>query len=151
MNVSFVPHVNSKTQKLELAEQMTFESLTSFLYMDLFKGIAVGNLPRKCQHCRRWFLAEGAYNTVYCQRAVPGMKGKTCREVGAHEKEKEKRKEVAGKEYYRAYNRLKGRKRYGTISTDEWNRRVACAQGLKDEFKAGKITEREYVRKLDEL
>ena len=92
VNISLVPVKESKSHCLTLAEQMTFESLTSFLYMDLYKGMAAGNLPRRCAHCRRWFLAVGGYDTRYCDRVVPGTGGKTCRKVGAHEREKEKQK-----------------------------------------------------------
>lgn len=150
--LSLVPAKESKSHRLTLAEQMTFESLTSFLYMDRYKGMAAGNLPRRCAHCRRWFLAVGGYDTRYCDRVVPGTGGKTCRKVGAHEREKEKQKtETASREYSRIYNRLKARKRRGRITTDEWNRQVVQAQELKDAFLAKQITRQEYVRKLDEL
>ena len=46
VNLSFVPSVDPGTGELVLAEQITFESLVSFLYLDLFKGMAAGNLPR---------------------------------------------------------------------------------------------------------
>ena len=152
VNISLVPVKESKSHRLTLAEQMTFESLTSFLYMDLYKGMAAGNLPRRCAHCRRWFLAVGGYDTRYCDRVVPGTGGKTCRKVGAHEREKEKQKtETASREYSRIYNRLKARKRRGRITTDEWNRQVVQAQELKDAFLAKQITQQEYVRKLEEL
>ena len=152
VNISLVPVKESKSHCLTLAEQMTFESLTSFLYMDLYKGMAAGNLPRRCAHCCRWFLAVGGYDTRYCDRVVPGTGGKTCRKVGAHEREKEKQKtETASREYSRIYNRLKARKRRGRITTDEWNRQVVQAQELKDAFLAKQITQQEYVRKLDEL
>ena len=152
VNISLVPVKESKSRRLTLAEQMTFENLTSFLYMDLYKGMAAGNLPRRCAHCRRWFLAVGGYDTRYCDRVVPGTGGKTCRKVGAHEREKEKQKtETAVREYSRIYNRLKARKRRGRITTDEWNRQVVQAQELKDAFLAKQITQQEYVRKLDEL
>ena len=152
VNISLVPIMETRTHRLTLAEQMTFESLASFLYVDLYKGMGAGNLPRRCAHCGRWFLAEGGYDTLYCNRVVPGAKGKTCRQVGAHEREKEKRRtETAAREYSRIYNRLKARKRRGRITTDAWNRQVARAQELKDAFTARQITREEYVQKLDAL
>ena len=45
-----------------MAERMTFEDLVSFLYMDLYRGMAAGNVPRQCHNCGRWFLAIGAYD-----------------------------------------------------------------------------------------
>lgn len=152
VTISLVPVMDSKSHGLTLAEQMTFESLVSFLYMDLYKGMAAGNLPRRCAHCHRWFLAAGGYDTRYCDRVVPGTGGKTCRKVGAHAREKEKQKtETAVREYRRVYNRLKARKRRGQITTDAWNQQVAQAQTLKDAFLARQMTKEEYVRKLDEL
>ena len=152
VNISLVPVLDPKTRRPTLAEQMTFESLPDFLYMDLYKGMAAGNLPRRCAHCRRWFLAMGGYDTRYCNRVVPGTNGKTCRKVGAHEREKEKQKtETAAREYNRTYNRLKARKRRGRITVDEWNRQVARAQELKDAFTARQMTKEAYVKKLNEL
>lgn len=152
VNISLVPVMDPKSRRPTLAEQMTFESLPGFLYMDLYKGMAAGNLPRRCAHCRRWFLAMGGYDTRYCNRVVPGTNGKTCRKVGAHEREKEKQKtETAAREYSRTYNRLKARKRRGRLSVDEWNRQVAQAQELKDAFTARQMTKEEYVKKLNEL
>ena len=152
VNIAMVPAAEPKTGRPILTEQMTFESLVGFLYMDLYKGMAAGNLPRHCAYCRRWFLAIGGYDTIYCSRVVPGTGGKTCRKVGAHEREKEKQKrETAAREYNRIYNRLKARKRRGRITTDQWNRKVAQAQELKDTFSARKMTQAEYVRRLDEL
>ena len=49
------------------------------------------------------------------------------------------------------YNRLKGRKQRGTISTDEWNRTVAVAEELRAAFQAGEMAESEYCRKLKAL
>ena len=41
-----------------LAEQVTVESHPGFLYMDLYKGMGTGNLPRQCAYYGRRFLAE---------------------------------------------------------------------------------------------
>ncbi len=45
VNLSFVPNAASETGELVLAEQIIFESLFSFLYLDLYKSMAAGNLP----------------------------------------------------------------------------------------------------------
>ncbi len=64
---------------------------------------------------------------------------------------KRKLREAAAKEYARTYNRLKGRKQRGTISTDEWNHIVAVAEELRAAFQAGEMAESEYCRKLKAL
>ena len=97
-------------------------------------------------------MAIGAYDTVYCQRVAPGEITRTCRQVGAHRKEKQKNgRELAYREYARAYNRLKTWKQRGKISPEEWNQKVAYIQELKAEYLAGNISDVEYVTKLDQV
>lgn len=66
VSISFVVERDKKTGQPFMAERMTFEDLISSLYMDLYRGMAAGNVPRQCHNCGRWFLAIGAYDTVYC-------------------------------------------------------------------------------------
>jgi hypothetical protein len=152
VSISFVVERGKKTGQRFMAERMTFEDLISFLYMDLYRGMAAGNVPRLCHNCGKWFLAIGAYDTVYCQRVAPGETTRTCRQVGAHIKEREKNgKDFAYREYYRVYNRLKTWKQRGKISAEEWNRRVAYIQEVKTEFLAGDISDVAYIAKLDQV
>ena len=152
VSISFVVERDKKTGQPFMAERMTFEDLISFLYMDLYRGMAGGNVPRQCHNCGKWFLEIGAYDTVYCQRVAPGETTRTCRQVGAHRKEKLKNgKEFAHREYTRAYGRLKSRKLRETISEEKWNRQVAYIQKLKSEYLAGGMSDVEYVTKLDQV
>lgn len=152
VSISFVVERDKKTGQPFMAERMTFEDLISFLYIDLYRGMAAGNVPRQCHNCGKWFLAIGAYDTVYCQRVAPGEAARTCRQVGAHRKEREKNgKDFAYREYARAYNRLKTWKQRGKISAEEWNRRVAYIQEVKTEFLAGAISDVEYIAKLNRV
>lgn len=150
-HISFIPYRDEKTGKPKMAERSTFDYLIAFFYLDLTRGITAGNLPRRCKNCGHWFVAVGGYNTQYCDRPILGQHGKTCRSVGAHETAKRKLREAAAKEYARTYNRLKGRKQRGTISTDEWNHIVAVAEELRAAFQAGEMAESEYCRKLKAL
>lgn len=135
-----------------LVEQMEFGELASFLYCDLYRGMAAGNLPQRCDCCGHWFLAIGAYDTRYCTRVAPGEAKKTCRQVGPHRKEKRRNgDEFIRREYQKAYNRLKGRKHRGSISTDEWNRQVALAQEFKAQAEKGQITDVELRQGLDRI
>lgn len=136
----------------QFEEQTSDEDLISFLYMDLYRGMSVGNVPRLCHNCGKWFLAIGAYDTVYCQRVAPGEMTCTCRQVGAHKKEREKSsKDFAYREYAKAYGRLKSRKLRETLSAEKWHRQVAYIQELKAEYLAGNISDVEYVAKLDQV
>ena len=151
VNLTFVHSRDSETGLPCIAERMPFEKLSSFLYVDFYKGMAAGNLPRHCAYCGRWFLTVGGYNTMYCNREIPGAKDKTCRMIGAHERKKAaNQSSEARKEYSRIYNKLKARKQRGTISTDLWNQQVA-AQRLKDAFSEGRIGKEEYVQQMDAL
>lgn len=150
-HISFIPYRDEKTGKPKMAERSTFDDLIAFFYLDLTRGIAAGNLPRRCKNCGHWFVAVGGYNTQYCDRPILGQHGKTCRSVGAHETAKRKLKETSAKEYARTYNRLKARKQRGAISSDEWNQTVAVAEEFRDAFQRGDLSESEYCRKLKAL
>lgn len=150
-HISFIPYHDEKTGKPKLAERSTFDDLVSFYYLDLTRGLAAGNLPRRCKNCGHWFVAVGGHNTQYCDRSIPGQAGKSCRSVGAHETAKRKLKETSAKEYARTYNRLKARKQRGAISSDEWNQTVAVAEELRAAFQRGEMSESEYCRKLKAL
>ena len=132
-------------------EELTFNELASFLYTDLYKGMVAGNVPRRCHNCRHFSLTVGGHDTVYCNRIAPGETKRTCRQVGAHRKEKYKNEMPIHKEYSKAYNRLKGRKNRGSISTDEWNRLVAMVQGWRDEALRGELSDAEFKQKLDSI
>ena len=141
--------METKGSGVVLGEAFTFEELTSFLYTDLYKGMAAGNVPRRCHNCRHFFLAVGGYDTVYCNRIAPGETKRTCRQVGAHRKEKQKNEEPIRKEYFKAYNRLKARKNRGSLRTDKWNQQVAMIQEWRDAAVRGEMSDAELKRRLD--
>ena len=126
VNISLVPVLDPKTRRPTLAEQMTFESLPGFLYMDLYKGmppeICPGAALTAAGGSWRWAdtIPATAIGCAWHQR-------KDLPEGGRHEREKEKQKtETAAREYNRTYNRLKARKRRGrspwTSGTGRWCR-----------------------------
>ena len=138
--------------KFVLAERMHFEDLSSFLYVDFFKGMAAGNLPRKCRNCKKYFLAIGAYDTLYCNEIAPGETERTCRKVGAHKREKEKtNSKPILQQYDRVYNRLKSRKRNGLIIESQWNKQVAHIQELKESALKGKLTDAQLTALYNEI
>lgn len=151
LQVSFKA-VTDTSGKCGFAEQIEFEELSSFLHYDLCRGMAAGNIPRRCECCGHYFLAIGAYDTRYCMRIAPGETVKTCRQVGAHRKEKQRNgTEFVRKEYQKVYNRLRGRKNRGIISVDEWNRQVAVAQELKAQAIAGNVNDVEVKRQFEKM
>ena len=144
--------VTDASGKWSFAEQIEFEELSSFLHYDLCRGMAAGNIPRRCECCGHYFLAMGAYDTRYCMRIAPGETIKTCRQVGAYREEKQRNgTEFVRKEYQKVYNRLRGRKNRGIISVDEWNRQVAEAQELKAQAIAGNIEDADLKRQFEKM
>lgn len=97
-------------------------------------------------------MLTGAYDTVYCQRVALGEETRTCRQVGAHRKEKEKNgKDFAYREYNKVYNRLKTWKYRGKLNAEDWNRKVAYIQDVKAAFLAGGMSDAEYLEKLKQI
>lgn len=154
MQVSFVPMMHpTEKDKIFIAEKAVFNSLTDFLKVEFYRGLAMGNAPRRCHNCGRYFLLTAGYNTCYCNGIAPGETERTCRKVGAHRKEAQgkENRTPAQKEYDRAYNRLKTRKQRGKISTGEWNAAVAEAQELVARSERGELTDEELKRRLAKL
>ena len=157
VQVKFVP-MESPTDKgkIILAEQTRFSGLTgliSFLEVEFFRGLTVGNAPRKCHNCGKYFLLTAGYNTCYCNGIAPGETERTCRKVGAHRKEARGRadRSPAQVEYDRVYNRLKQRKNRGKVSADEWNVAVARAVEVLEQAGRGELTDDEMRRRFAEF
>lgn len=154
MEVDFVPMMHPTEEgKIFIAEKAAFRSLTDFLQTEFYRGLAIGNAPRRCHNCGRYFLLTAGYNTCYCNNIAPGETERTCRKVGAHRKEAQGKanRTPAQKEYDRTYNRLKVRKQRKKITTDEWNIAVAKAQELVAQSERGKLTDEELKQGLADL
>ena len=154
MEVSFVPMFQDKEESgIFIAEKATFYRLTDFLRTEFYRGLALGNAPRRCHNCGKYFLLTAGYNTCYCNNIAPGEKERTCRKVGAHRKEAQGKanRTPAQVEYDRTYNRLKQRKNRRKISVDEWNTAVAEAQDLLERSGRGEISDEELKRELNKL
>lgn len=135
-----IPHPKQAGESV-LAEEIFCEELETFLTLDLIRGFMAGHIPRRCDHCGRFFLLDSGYDIRYCENEAPDVPGKTCSQVGAHSKERRRSKEdpvIA--EYKRVYNRLKTRKNRGQLSPDDWNRQVAEIQELKEKAQKGEIS-----------
>lgn len=154
VEVSFVPmmHPTEKGQVF-VAEKNTFNYLLDFLSTEFYRGLAIGNAPRRCHNCGKYFLLTAGYNTCYCNNIAPGETDRTCRKVGAHRKEAQGKanRTPAQVVYDRTYNRLKQRKNRKKITVDEWNAAVAKAQELMEQSGCGKLSDEELEKLLDEL
>ena len=152
VEVSFVPMMHPTEEgKIFIAEKAMFNSLIDCLQAEFYRGLAMGERPRRCHNCGRYFLLTFGYNTCYCNNIAPGETARTCRKVGAHRKEAHGNCTPAQKEYRKVYNRLKARKQRGKISEDEWNTAVARAQELVAQSERGELSDEELKRLLVEL
>lgn len=154
VEMSFVPMMHPTEEgAVFIAEKATFGTLMGFLQTEFYRGLAMGNAPRRCHNCGRYFLLTAGYNTCYCNNIAPGETVRTCRTVGAHRKETQGKgnRTPAQKEYDRTYNRLKVRKQRGKISRDEWNAAVAKAQELVVRSERGDLTDEDLKRLLARL
>lgn len=67
-----------------LTKRVHYASFPSMYRSNLFEALSVGNAPRKCPICGRFFLTTKAYPTLYCNTPCPGEKhGWTCCNVAA--------------------------------------------------------------------
>jgi hypothetical protein len=146
----FVPTADpTEAGKVLLAEKVEFRHLSHFLYTDFYRGLMVGNAPRRCHNCGRYFLLTAGYNTCYCNRVAPGETERTCRKVGAHRKANHPTGlSPAGVEYRKVYNRLKARKQRGKISRDEWNAALSQVQEVLDLAEQGKLSDEEMRKRF---
>ena len=46
-----------------VAEKTTFNYLHDFLRTEFYRGLAIGNAPRRCHNCGKYFLLTDGYNT----------------------------------------------------------------------------------------
>ena len=88
----------------------------------------------------------------YCTRIAPGETKRTCRQVGAHNKQTDRDSKTPVQiEYENTYNRLKKRKARWKISTDECNALVARAQEIREQAQRGRLSDFEMKKMFEEI
>ena len=151
VEIAFVPMMRKENEsEFFVAEKTTFHYLHDFLRTEFYRGLAIGNAPRRCHNCGKYFLLTDGYNTCYCGNIAPGETERTCRKVGAHRKEAQGKanRSPARVEYDRTYNRLKQRKVRGKIGVDEWNAAVAQAMQVLEQAERGEFTDDEMKERF---
>lgn len=62
IKVQFVPMLSPVGEdKVILAERTRFSALLDFLEVEFFRGLSVGNVPRRCHNCGKYFLLTAGY------------------------------------------------------------------------------------------
>ena len=152
VEIDFVPMMRKENEReFFVAEKTTFHYLHDFLRTEFYRGLAIGNAPRRCHNCGKYFLLTAGYNTCYCGNIAPGETERTCRKVGAHRKEAQGKanRSPARVEYDRTYNRLKQKKNRKKISVDEWNAAVAEAMKILEMSERGELTDDEMKARFE--
>ena len=66
-----------------LVRRMHYASFPSMFRSNLYEALAVGNAPKRCPICKRFFLTTNARRQVYCDGYAPEEYGEiSCRQVG---------------------------------------------------------------------
>ncbi|MCL2083012.1 MAG: DUF6076 domain-containing protein [Oscillospiraceae bacterium] len=131
----------------KLYESYTLDGLGSFLYIDLFKGIQLNHIPKKCSNCGKYFLLTSGKYSDYCERPLPADKGKTCRDVGARKKYDEKCKtDPVWLTFNRAYKAHYARYMEKKMTVPEFEKWSAYAIELRDKAVNGELEFEEFER-----
>ena len=76
--------VQYRSGETGLVRRMHYASFPSMFRSDLFEALTVGNAPKRCPVCGRFFLTTNARRTKYCNGLAPGDPEKrTCFQVAA--------------------------------------------------------------------
>lgn len=125
--------LQQKGRQPELVEEMYFDRLLDFVYVELMRGMQKGFVPKRCANCGRWFLQYPGATYAYCDRPAPGQEDKTCREIGAAASFQDKvRNNEIWKLHQRAYKKYFARTRKGTMSKPEFEKWAREAEQLRD-------------------
>ena len=122
-------------------ESLKFKSYLELLQYDYFKALQSEHTVRICNYCKRAFLQTTKHHTIYCDNIAPGYTDKTCREIGALNKQKEMvNNSPIHQLYKRCYKKLNQRYNREMITLDEFNKLVSEIQQLKDAALLGELS-----------
>lgn len=149
--MSLVCKTIKQGNKLVWCDVYTFDSLSAFLYFDFFCGLRQGYIPKRCEHCGKYFLLTSGRYYDFCERVVKGTNGKTCRDIGAHKKYEEKCKsDPVWLAYNRAYKAHYARLLKKKMTKSEFLTWSIWAAEYRDAALAGKVRIEEYEKKIKE-
>ena len=141
------------TYKLSLldgnfCELYIIKSSISLILFEAAHLLYTGDPIVKCKNCGKYFVPAGRSDTVYCFYPSPQDKDRTCKEIGAQVKRRDKEKtDKATKEYRKVYMRYKmmtrrhpDNKEYDekfkklTSEIKEWRKKLESDNITTDEF-----------------
>lgn len=83
VSVQYTAGTSADRSRPQMKKHMHFISFGGMLRADFFEGLSVGNAPKRCAICGRWFLTTDARHTKYCSGICPtDAQGRKCRVIG---------------------------------------------------------------------
>ena len=128
-----------------LVRRMHYASFPSMFRSNLYEALAVGNAPKRCPICNRFFLTTNARRQKYCTGYAPEeYDGLTCVQVG-NRMGREEREKAANRpaivQYHQAVNALDKRVERGTLERET----AARAKARAKELVSGAITDADFA------
>ena len=144
----FCPAKQPGNNNTVFGETLRFNSYLELLQYDYLKALQLEHTIRICLNCGRAFLQTTKHHTVYCDRTASHYEDKTCRDVGALNKQKEKvQNSPIHQLYKRCYKKLNQRYNRGAITIDEFNAKISNILKCKEKALDGKIN----IEKFNDL
>ncbi len=128
-----------------LVRRMHYASFPSMFRSNLYEALAVGNAPKRCPICQKFFLTTNARRQKYCVGFAPEeYDGLTCVQVG-NRMGREAREKAANRpaivQYHQAVNAIDKRMERGTLERDI----AVKAKAHAKELISGAITDADYA------
>ena len=128
-----------------LVRRMHYASFPSMFRSNLYEALAVGDAPKRCPICKRFFLTTNARRQKYCTGYAPEKYGGlTCVQVG-NRMGREEREKAANRpaivQYHQAVNALDKRVERGTLEREI----AARVKTHAKELVSGAIVDADYA------
>ena len=128
-----------------LVRRMHYASFPSMFRSNLYEALAVGNAPKRCPICKRFFLTTNARRQKYCTGYAPEeYGGLTCVQVGnrlGREEREKAENRPAIVQYHQAVNAIDKRVERGTLEREI----AARAKAHAKELVSGAIADADYA------
>ena len=130
VSVEYVPEEKS------IVRRMHYASFPSMFRSNLYEALAVGNAPKRCPICKKFFLTTNARRQKYCSGYAPEeYDGLTCTKVG--NMMGRKHRELAENDpilvlYHRSVDTLDKRVERGTLDKDLAAKAKQIARDCRD-------------------
>lgn len=130
VSVEYIPEENG------IVRRMHYASFPSMFRSNLYEALAVGNAPKRCPICRKFFLTTNARRQKYCTGYAPEEHGgMTCAQVGnrmGREHRELARNNPVLVPYHQTVNIIDQRVARGTLDRGVADRAKADAKNCKD-------------------